>query len=111
MQISYSSHTCVQLDMRSTTAIIPQHHMHIIIPVTNHYIIVYISISYNNHAPHYKYPIHHISTPLNINVPSVVSHTDGLGIYVLISDSVEVEILLHSDVLTRCQPLSYSTVR
>ena len=59
MQISYSSHTCVQLDMRSTTAIIPQHHMHIIIQVTNHYIIVYIAISYNNHASHYKYPIHH----------------------------------------------------
>ena len=53
--------------MRSTTAIIPQHHMHIIIQVTNHYIIVYIAISYNNHASHYKCPIHHNKHINNIN--------------------------------------------
>ena len=49
------------------------------------------------------YPIHH-SPLLNVNVPLVMSHTDGLDICGFESDSIEVAALPGSDdELTHCQ--------
>ena len=91
--------------MHSTTAIIPQHYMHIITQVIN---CLGNNIHYNQLQYQYTISqIHNTSylplTKINVNVPSVMRHIDGLGIYVFVSDSVAVDALPHSDVLTRCQ--------